>query len=361
MENFGRGLSELHDELRQKYPALCRVAVAVYDKERDFLKTFHHSTDGESPLSFYQVKLNETPSLKRLVETGESRVVDNLQDGYDPKSEHSRRLIAAGLGSSLTIPIYNKDQFFGFLFFNSREAGYFKSTMVEGLTLYSRLISVLAIQELMPIEMLKGAVETVREFSRHRDAETAAHIDRMSRYARLIALEMGPKFNLQDEFVEYLFRFAPLHDVGKVAIPDNILLKEGKLTEEEFTTMQSHVSAGLEMINSMVNSFGLATIEHVEMLRNIVGYHHEAYDGSGYIQGLKGDEIPLESRITAVADVFDALTSKRPYKEAWPNDEAFAYLERNAGTKFDKNCVDALLCNLDRVEQIQALCKEQTF
>jgi len=142
-------------------------------------------------------------------------------------------------------------------------------------------MAILAIQELMPIEMLKGAVETVREFSRHRDAETAGHVDRMARYSRLIALELADSHDLSDEYIEYLFRFAPLHDVGKVAISDSILLKEGPLTTEEFDVMKSHVTAGAEMVDGMVNGFGLGAIPHVEILRNIVGHHHEAVDGTG--------------------------------------------------------------------------------
>jgi two-component system response regulator RpfG len=361
MEKFGRGISELHDELRQRYPVLCRVAVAIYDVERDFLKTFHHSTDNGNPLPHYHIKLSESPSLTKIRECGKPRIVDRLQSDYNPQTEHSRSLIKAGFASSLTVPIYNREQFFGFLFFNSRESGYFSPSVVEGLSIYARLMAVLVIQELMPIEMLKGAVETVREFSRHRDAETAGHVDRMARYSRLIALELADSHGLSDEFIEYLFRFAPLHDVGKVAISDSILLKEGPLTDAEFDTMKSHVSAGTEMVDGMVNGFGLGAIPHVEILRNIVCHHHEAVNGSGYMHGLEGDEIPLEARIASVADVFDALTSKRPYKAAWSNGDAFDFLRRNVGTKFDKACVEALLTNQGRVQQIQDLCRPSDF
>jgi len=114
------------------------------------------------------------------------------------------------------------------------------------------------------------------------------------------------------------------------------------------------------MIDELLVSFGLEGVEHVDILRNIAAYHHESINGSGYPEGKAGDEIPLEARIVAVADVFDALTSRRAYKEAWSNDDAFATLQTMAGDKLDKDCVEALLKHRDDVEDVQARYKENT-
>jgi len=122
-----------------------------------------------------------------------------------------------------------------------------------------------------------------------------------------------------------------------------------------------HTRRGREIIDDLLANFGLDTIQHVNILRNIAEYHHEAINGKGYLKQLKGEEIPLEARIVAVADVFDALTSKRSYKDAWTNDEAFAMLQRLAGEKLDADCVSALIENREAVERIQAQFKEDTL
>jgi len=155
--------------------------------------------------------------------------------------------------------------------------------------------------------------------------------------------------------------FAPLHDIGKIAIPDNILLKPSNLDEEEWEIMKTHSQKGREMIDDLLNNFGLVNFEHVDVLRNIAQSHHEAINGTGYPRGIKGDKIPLEARIVAVADVFDALTSVRSYKEAWSNEEAIKTLNDLAGEVLDKDCVDALVQNMDQVLEVQRQFCEDSF
>jgi HD-GYP domain-containing protein (c-di-GMP phosphodiesterase class II) len=176
----------------------------------------------------------------------------------------------------------------------------------------------------------------------------------------LIAIEVAKKYQLNDELVEHIFVFSPLHDIGKIGIADNILLKPGKLTETEFDAMKTHAAKGGEIIDMMLKNLGFDEFPHAEILRNIARYHHEAINGSGY-NGLMDEEIPIEAKIVAVADVFDALTSVRPYKEAWSNDKAFDFLESMAGTKFDSDCVAALINCRDKVEEIQKKFREDSF
>jgi len=163
-----------------------------------------------------------------------------------------------------------------------------------------------------------------------RDPETGAHIQRMAHYSALIAARLG----LGDETCELLLQAAPMHDVGKIGIPDYILLKPGRLTPEEFELMKNHARLGHELLResgSRVLQAGAA----------IALAHHEKFDGSGYPLGLAGEAIPLHGRIVAVADVFDALTSERPYKKAWELDRARAFLQEGRGQHFDPACVDA--------------------
>ena len=200
--------------------------------------------------------------------------------------------------------------------------------------------------------VLASAVNLAADLTRLRDAETGAHLDRVSCYARLIARALAPGEGLDDQFIADLSILAPLHDVGKVAIPDHILLKQGVFEAGEFEIMKGHVTSGVAVVEELIRDFDLGGAAPVPMLRNIVRSHHEALDGSGYPDGLKAGEIPLEARIVAVADVFDALTTERPYKKAWTPHEALGFLQERKGTRFDAACVAAFERNAAEVDAI---------
>ncbi|ADV27544.1 response regulator receiver modulated metal dependent phosphohydrolase [Pseudoxanthomonas suwonensis 11-1] len=174
-----------------------------------------------------------------------------------------------------------------------------------------------------------------------RDAGTNSHLERMSRVASLIAESLG----LPEEEVRTIEAAAPLHDMGKIAIPDSVLMKAGQLTPEETEVMRRHPRIGYELLADSPNRF-------IQAGALIALRHHERWDGSGYPDGLAGEAIPLEARIVAVADVFDALISRRPYKEAWTIDAALAYLCAQRGRLFDPACVDALLRARERLLMI---------
>ncbi|HLM52071.1 MAG TPA: two-component system response regulator [Pseudoxanthomonas sp.] len=176
--------------------------------------------------------------------------------------------------------------------------------------------------------------ETLSRLARaieYRDGGTNAHLERMAHIAGLIAEQLG----LPEEEVRAIEMAAPLHDMGKIAIPDSVLMKPGPLTDEETQIMRRHPRIGHELLSGSQNRF-------IQMGATIALRHHERYDGSGYPDGLIGDAIPLEARIVAVADVFDALISERPYKQAWSMDAALGYLYAQRGRLFDPACVDAL-------------------
>jgi len=187
-------------------------------------------------------------------------------------------------------------------------------------------------------EREKELVYRLSRAAEFRDPETGAHIQRMAHYSQLIARRLG----LGAVVERLVLEAAPMHDVGKIGIPDQILLKPGKLTEHEFELMKDHARIGYELLKGSASEVLQAGAE-------IAHSHHEKYDGSGYPRGLTGDAIPLMGRIVAVADVFDALTSSRPYKQAWSLDVAYAYLEGGKGGHFDPLCVDALLSAQEEV------------
>lgn len=176
-------------------------------------------------------------------------------------------------------------------------------------------------------ELQHTRLEIIRKLGRaseFKDKATGSHIERMSHYCRVIGAACG----LDAQTNNLLFLAAPMHDVGKIGVPDSVLLKPGKLTEDEFFTIKKHTLIGAEIIGE--HPSGLLHISHTIALT-----HHERWDGMGYPHGLRGIEIPLVGRIAAIADVFDALTSRRPYKEPWPHAQALAYILENSGTQFD--------------------------
>lgn len=358
---LGEKLVVAHDSIKEYFPFIARIAIALYEPDTGILKTYVHSSGEDDPLAHYQSLLTEAPSLKKILDQGLPRVINNLVTFEDGSHEHTQRIGRQGYAASYTLPMFNNDSFMGFIFFNSYETEVFTERVLHELDLYGHLIALMVVNEISAIKTLTAAVKTTGHITHIRDPETGGHLDRMSCYSRLITRALADKYQLNDDFIEHIFMFAPLHDIGKIGIPDEILLKPGKLTEAERHVMQTHSKKGREMIDSLINNFGLESIQHIDVLRNITEFHHEAMNGSGYPEGLHGKEIPLEARIVAVADVFDALTSKRPYKKAWSNDKAFETLRQMAGGQLAHDCVDVLIEHREDIEQIQAKFKENIY
>ncbi len=352
-------LLKTHHAMQVHMPFIQRIAVAVYDPKTSLLKTYLHSSGDDNPLPNYQAQLSDAPSLQAILEQGRPRVINNMLTFEQGAHEHTRRIGRQGYAASYTMPMFSNGVFFGFIFFNSSEADVFSDFVLGQLDVFGHLISLMVVNEIVSMRTLVAAVTTASHLTHQRDPETGSHLDRMSRYARLIAKALAPRHQLDDEYIERIFMFSPLHDIGKIGIPDYVLLKPGSLDADETEVMHGHAAKGREIIDDLLKNFGLDAIQHVDILRNIAEYHHEQIDGGGYPAGLQGDAIPLEARIVAVADVFDALTSRRPYKDAWTNDEAFAMLERLAGAKLDAECVRAMIAQRAQVEEIQAQFKER--
>lgn len=189
--------------------------------------------------------------------------------------------------------------------------------------------------------------ETILRLARageYRDEGTGNHVIRMAKYSRQIAEALGC-FSKQDcDDLEYA---APMHDIGKIGIPDGILLKPGKLNEYEWDIMQTHTSIGHAILSDSQSRY-------MQIGAIIALNHHERFDGKGYPNGLKGDDIPLIARVVAVADVFDALVSERPYKKAWSTEDAIAYIQQQSGTHLDPQCVDGFMQRIEAIKQIQS-------
>ncbi|GAB3466381.1 HD-GYP domain-containing protein [Azotobacter salinestris] len=212
------------------------------------------------------------------------------------------------------------------------------------LALYRQRRELARLVEERTAELLRTRQQIVRRLSRaaeFRDNETGNHIVRMSHIARLIGQAAG----MGAESVEILFNAAPMHDVGKIGIPDSILFKPGKLDAAEWAVMRQHAEIGAKII-------GRHDDDLLKAAHDIALHHHEKWDGSGYPQGLKDEEIPLMARIAAIADVFDALTSTRPYKKAWTIADAAGHIEAQAGAHFDPGLIGPFRRALGEIAQI---------
>ncbi|MBH0058362.1 two-component system response regulator [Pseudoalteromonas sp. SWXJZ94C] len=199
---------------------------------------------------------------------------------------------------------------------------------------------------LVQAEQLKQAhVDLVQRLGRaaeYKDTDTGEHIVRMSQYCKVLALALG----MPEHQAELLRQAAPMHDVGKIGIPDAILLKPGRLTSEEFDHMKKHAVIGAQILAN--SSSPLLQLAH-----RLAIEHHEKWDGTGYPNGLKAEEISIEGRIVAIADVFDALTSKRPYKEAWSVEETVSHMQKQAGIHFDSALMELFISKLDDILAIK--------
>ncbi|NGZ27118.1 MAG: two-component system response regulator [Magnetococcales bacterium] len=200
-------------------------------------------------------------------------------------------------------------------------------------------------------------IQTLASLAEARDPETGGHIKRTQNYVRLLAehLQFHPRFTLlQDEgMVELLYKSAPLHDVGKVGVPDHILLKPGKLTDEEFIQMKKHSVYGWNALRAALAEMGENSF--LRIAAEIAYTHHEKWDGSGYPRGIAGDAIPVSGRLMALADVYDALISRRLYKPAMPHEKAMSIIIEGRGNHFDPDVVDAFLA---RQDEFYAIAKE---
>lgn len=185
-----------------------------------------------------------------------------------------------------------------------------------------------------------------------RDNSTGGHIKRTSRVVEIFSDRLSgclDEFGISEEFLQMVIKAAPMHDLGKIAVPDSVLQKQGKFTDEEYEIMKRHSAEGARIVNDILK--GVESEEFVRVAVNVAHYHHEKWNGQGYPTGIKGEEIPIEARIMALADVFDALVSKRCYKDAYSFDTAFGIIEESLGTQFDPKLGRVFLTCRKELEQ----------
>ena len=203
-------------------------------------------------------------------------------------------------------------------------------------------------------KMQSGLIITMADMVESRDSDTGAHVQKTAAYVRIILEGLKRKGyyseKLTEKYMDDVERSAPLHDVGKINISDTILNAPRKLTDDEYKIMKTHTTAGKEIMEKAIST--VRGESYLKEARNMAAYHHERWDGKGYPEGLHGEVIPLSARVMAVADVFDALTSPRVYKPAFPVEVALKMLQEGAGTQFDAKCVEVFMESLPEVKAV---------
>ena len=225
------------------------------------------------------------------------------------------------------------------------------------------LVRLRAGERVLSLETREVALFSLAKLAESRDPETGHHLERVQAYSRVLAqkLAQSPKFRgqIDPEFIRLVYLTSPLHDIGKVGIPDCVLRKPGRLSDTEFAIMKTHTTLGADTLDAALKRFPDARF--LKVARDIAATHHERWDGSGYPQGLAGEAIPLCGRIVAVADVYDALTSKRCYKDAYSHHVARSIIAGDAGSHFDPDIVEAFLEIEDEFIAIQERFSEEVL
>jgi putative two-component system response regulator len=200
-------------------------------------------------------------------------------------------------------------------------------------------------ERILSLETRDVTIFALAQLAESRDKETGAHLERVRGYSRLLAQYLSGIDKYRDEinaeYIRLIYLTSPLHDIGKVGIPDCVLLKPGRLTEQEFEIMKTHTTLGANTLDAALRRF--PNVKFLQMGRDIAASHHERFDGKGYPQGIRGNSIPLCARIVGVADVYDALTSKRVYKDAMDHATARAMIIQESGNQFDADVVEAFV------------------
>ncbi|MFT4147094.1 MAG: HD domain-containing protein [Mobilitalea sp.] len=338
------------------------IGIAIMSEDKKFLKASYGVSDGTviglpENIVGCTSSIDET-SLGKVFDSEEARIINDLEEYCEgkPIKNYNRIVLDAGIKSSITLPLLVSGEPMGMIFFSSTEKNVYTEEHSKFLHTLANSIAISLNQNIFIGDIVYSSILALAKLAEARDEDTGKHLDRISTYSRAIA-ELLYENNLYTdeitlEFIDNIERFSPLHDIGKVGIRDSILLKPGKLTMEEHIEMKQHASFGEKVLRSAEENLQKKGRSLFQMGAEIAGAHHEKWDGTGYPYGKKGSEIPLCARIVAVADVFDALLSKRPYKEAYPLEMTMDILKDGRGKHFDPVIIDVVLQNRKKLEDI---------
>lgn len=342
------------------YIPYTHIGVALLDRDARLIRaTYGVSADRHARLARrllgYTAPLDKT-SLGKVIEGGEPRVINDLEDylkDRKPVHRYNQILLEEGIRSSIAFPLLNNNAAVGIIFFSSDRKNVYGPEHIDFLKVLANSIMLSLEKTIMIDDMVVSSTLALAALAEERDNDTGDHLVRMRNYSRMVAELLAGDHryagSVDLDYVNAIERFSPLHDIGKVAIRDNILLKPGRLTPEEFEVMKTHTTYGARVLRMANENLKKQGRDVFRIGVEIAESHHEHWDGTGYPYGKRGREIPLSARIVAVADVFDALTSRRVYKPAYSFEKSVEILTGESGTHFDPDIVAVLLQNQEKL------------
>lgn len=359
--SFYDTLRFIYDAFR-KYIPYSYIGIALFDLEKPTqLNAAYGISDGTfeglpGRLLGDTTELSET-SLGAIMESMKPRIINDLEEysRLRKPQRYTEIILEEGIRSSITLPLKAQGKVLGFIFFSSKEKNQYSERHSDFLETIVNALTISFEKNIFTDELLYSSVLALAKLAEARDEDTAVHLDRIKEYTQLLVncLHQEGVYaeQLTDTLGKDIVRFSPMHDIGKVGIRDDVLLKPGRLTPEEFEHIKTHTAFGANVLREAEANI-LRTGKSMFVVGiEIAGSHHEKWDGSGYPTGAAGEAIPLSARIVALVDVFDALTTRRPYKAPFSFDDAVAIIRQGEGVHFDPRLVGVFLKHLGRFQE----------
>ncbi len=334
------------------------VAMLRMDVSNEYMSIGHIYSKQEQSLREGDIISVTHPIIEGVFNKKEVISFDDLQNAYkhDKNDGFINSLIHMDMKSLIVFPLNISGEERALLIFATREENAYRTSHRELLNNITSQVSHAFDRTIGMESLVISAVEGLAKLAESRDPETGDHLIRMSMYSYILAKELYDQGIYQEEYTSsyprHVYHFAPMHDIGKVGIEDGILLKPGKLTDEQWVEMKKHPIIGADVLRRCERQVNQAGYSMFKIGIEIAEGHHEKFDGSGYPYQKKGNEIPLSARIVALADVFDALTSRRPNKEAWPIEKALKLIDDESGKHFDPEVVVAFKSALPKIMEV---------
>ncbi|MGE5474907.1 MAG: HD domain-containing phosphohydrolase [Ignavibacteriales bacterium] len=343
-----------------------RIGIGLIDKSTGTIYCQAVHSDNENILkSGYTLHLKET-SLTDVIASGKPRIIEDLREYYKakPHSKSTKLLLQEGILSSITLPLYVNNNSIGTVFFSSYSPNVYRKEHIEFLEQIASFLALSIEKNILINDLILISITGLAKLVESKDSETGLHIERIRNYSEIIARQLSKsesyKDILTDHYIQEISDFAPIHDIGKVGIADGILLKPARLSPEEFEVMKKHTIIGADVLRKSGNNIMKKDKHYFSTAIDIALGHHEKVNGKGYPFGIKGDQIPISAKIVAIADVFDALTSRRVYKEPVALKASYDIIASEAGESFDKDVVSAFLKCEKQITSIYSQYQEDT-
>lgn len=355
-------LEFVFDSFKEDIPCN-RVAIALLDGSGKFYSQAIRSDYPPVLEEGYSISLSDT-SLCELVNNMTYRIINNYIEYLEkfPQSEPTKMIIQEGIRSSIACPLVTNNICIGVMLFSSKQPDIYNEKHVNLVKTIANNMAISIEKNLLVDDLILASITGFARLVESKDSDTGLHLERMRNYSRIIAEALSKKEKykavIDKQYIEDIFKFSPLHDIGKVGIADGILMKPAKLTSEEFEVMKKHAVIGADVLRKASSNLLRNGRHYFDIAIQIAEGHHEKFNGKGYPYGLEGDNIPLAARIVTVADVFDALTSKRVYKNAMNINASLQMLKDESAKSFDPDAVEALLESLDHINEIYGKYQE---